>query len=146
MRYLAKKNVDVDDAKLFDQYQNLCKFVLSRLETDEVVFFEMKAHEKWTEDFKHCRTIEFYSEVLKIAQFFCIIAHNANVERMFSMIQTQWCKVRDSLLAESICNILKVMYNSNHISCKQFYDDVKVDSSLLKKVKGTAKYSWAQSD
>ena len=147
VRYLAKKNVDVDDAKLFDQYQNLCKFVLSRLETDEVAFSEMKAHEKWTEYFKHCRTIEFYSELLKIAQFFfCIMAHNANVERIFSMMQTQWCKERDSLLAESVCNILKVMYNSNHISCKQFYDDVKADPSLLKKVKGTAKYSCAQSD
>ena len=87
MRYLAKKNVDVDDAKLFDQYQNLCKFVLSRLETDEVVLFEMKAHEKWTKYFKHRRTIEFYSELLKIAQFFfCIMAHNANVERIFSMM------------------------------------------------------------
>ena len=107
----------------------------------------MKAHEKWTKYFKHCRTIEFYSELLKIAQFFfCIMAHNANVERIFSMMQTQWCRERDSLLAESVCNILKVMYNSNHISCKQFYDDVKADPSLLKKVKGTAKYSWAQSD
>ena len=121
--------------------------MLSRLETDEVAFSKMKAHEKWTEYFKHCRTIEFYSELLKIAQFFfCIMAHNANVERIFSMMQTQWCKERDSLLAESFCNILKVMYNSNHISCKQFYDDVKADPSLLKKVKGTAKYSWAQSD
>ena len=147
VRYLAKKNVDVDDAKLFDQYQNLCKFVLSRLETDEVAFSEMKAHEKWTEYFKHSRTIEFYSELLKIAQFFfCIMAHNANVERIFSMMQTQWYKERDSRLAESVCNILKVMYNSNHISCKQFYDDVKADPSLLKKVKETAKYSWAQSD
>ena len=131
VRYLAKKNVDVDDAKLFDQYQNLCKFVLSRLETDEVAFSEMKAHEKWTEYFKHCRTIEFYSELLKIAQFFfCTMAHNANEERIFSMMQTPWCKERDSLLAESVCNILKVMYNSNHISCKQFYNDVKADSSL----------------
>ena len=95
VRYLAKKNVDVDDAKLFDQYQNLCKFVQSRLETDEVAFSKMKAHEKWTEYFKHCRTIEFHSELLKIAQFFsCIMAHNANVERIFSMMQTQWCKER----------------------------------------------------
>ena len=27
MRYLAEKNVDIDGAKLFDQFQNLCKFV-----------------------------------------------------------------------------------------------------------------------
>ena len=147
MRYLTEKNVDIDDAKLFDQYQNLCKFVQRRLETDEVAFSEMKAHEKWAEYFKHCRTVEFYSELLKIAQFFfCFMAHNANVERIFSMMQPQWCKERDSLLVESIFNILTVVYNSNHISCKQLNDHVKADPSLLKKVKGGAKYSCAESD
>ena len=39
-RYLAEKNVDVDDAKLFDQYQNLCKFVQSRLETLKLRFLK----------------------------------------------------------------------------------------------------------
>ena len=85
--YLEEKNVDIDDAKLFDQYQNLCKFVKRWLETDEVAFSEMKAHEKWAEYFKHCRIVEFYSKLLKITQFFCIMAHNANVERIFSMMQ-----------------------------------------------------------
>ena len=46
MRYLAEKNVDIDDTKLFDRYQNFCKFVQRRLETDEVAFSELKAHEK----------------------------------------------------------------------------------------------------
>ena len=64
VRYLAEKNIDRDDAKLFDQYQNLGKFVQRRLETDEVTFSEMKAHEKWAKYFKHCRTVEFYSELL----------------------------------------------------------------------------------
>ena len=67
VRYLAEKNVNVDDAKLFDQYQNLCKFVQRRLETDEIAFSEIKAHEKWAEYFKHCRTVEFYSELLKMS-------------------------------------------------------------------------------
>ena len=83
MRYLAEKNVDNDVAKLFDQFQNLCKFVQRLLETDEVAFSERKAHKKWAKCFKHCRTVEFYSELLKIAQFFyCTMAHNANVERI----------------------------------------------------------------
>ena len=70
------------------------------------------------------------------------MAHNANVERIFSMMLPQWCMERDSLLVESVSNILTVVHNSNHISCKQFNDHIKVDSSLLKKVKGAAKYSW----
>ena len=127
MSYLAEKNVDIDDAKLFNQNQNLCKFVQRLLETDEVVFSKIKAHKKWAEYFKHCRAGEFYSELLKIAQFFFVIAHNANVERIFSMMQPQWCKERDSLLVESISNIFMVVYNSNHISCKQFYDHIKAD-------------------
>ena len=71
------------------------------------------------------------------------MAHNSNVEHIFSMMQPQWYKERDSLLVESVSNTLTVVYNSNHISCKQFYDHIKADPSLLKKVKGTAKYSWS---
>ena len=59
-------------------------------------------------------------------------------------MQPQWCKERDNLLVESISNILTVVYNSNHISFKQFYDHIKADPSLLKKVKGAAKYLWAE--
>ena len=66
------------------------------------------------------------------------MAHNANVERIFSMMLPQWCMETDSLLVESVSNILMVVHNSNHISCKQFYDHVKADPSLLKKVKGAA--------
>ena len=74
------------------------------------------------------------------------MTHNANVERIFSLMQPQWCKEKDSLLVESVSNILMVVYNSNHALCEQFYDHVKADPSLLKKVKGAAKYSWDESD
>jgi len=147
VNYLAEKKVDIDDAKLFDQYQGLCKFVQRRHETDATAFSKMVAHEKWTEYFQHCRTEEMFSELLKIAQFyFSIMAHNANVERIFSLMQPQWCKERDSLLVGSVSSILTVVYNFNDISCKQFHDLVKNDHSLLAKVKGTAKYSWAESE
>ena len=40
---------------------------------------------------------------------------------------------KKQLLSESISNTLKIVCNPNHISCRQFYDHVKADSSLLKK-------------
>ena len=61
-------------------------------------------------------------------------------------MQPQWCKERDSLLVGSVSSILMVVYNFNDISCKQFHDLVKNDHSLLAIVKGTAKYSWAESE
>ena len=40
VRYLAEKNVDVDDAKLFDQYQNLCKLCKAGLKLMKLRFLK----------------------------------------------------------------------------------------------------------
>ena len=81
-----------------------------------------------------------------MAQFyFSIIAHNANVERIFFLMQPQWSKERERFLFDSVASILKLVYNFNDVAFNQFYDIVKSDSTLLKEVKETAKYSWAKS-
>ena len=145
IEYLHQKNVGVDETKLFDQYQNLCKFVEKQLETNALLYRKMMVHERWTEYFKTCTTIEFFSELLKVAQFyFSITAHNANVERIFSMMQPQWSKERENFLVESVESILTLVYNFSHVKCKKFYDIVKSDPTILKKVKGIVKYSWAK--
>ena len=142
IEYLYQKNVGVDKAKLFDQYQNLCKFVEKQLETNALLYRKMMARERWTEYFITCTTIEFFSELLKIAQFyFSITAHNANVERIFSIMQPQWSKERENFLVESVESILTLVCNFSHVKCNQFYDIVKSDHTILKTVKGTAKYS-----
>ena len=142
-----QKNVVVDEAKLFDQYQNLCKFVEKQLQTNALLYRIMMAHEKWTEYFKTCTTIKFFSELLKVTQFyFSITAHNANVERIFSMMQPQWSKERENFQVEWVESILTLVYNFSQVKCNQFYDIVKSDPTLLKKVKETAKYSWEKSE
>ena len=60
-------------------------------------------------------------------------------------MQPQWSKERERFLFDSVASILKLVYNFNAVTCNQFYDIVKADSTLLKKVKETAKYSWAKS-
>ena len=69
IEYLHQKNVGVDEAKLFKQYQNLCKFVEKQLETNALLYRKMMGHERWTEYFKTCTTSEFFSKLLKVAQF-----------------------------------------------------------------------------
>ena len=61
--HLHQKNVDLNETKLFDQYQNLCKFVEKQLETKSTLHREMMAPEIWTEYFETCNTIEFFSEL-----------------------------------------------------------------------------------
>ena len=45
----------------------------------------------------------------------------------------------------SVASIFKLVYNFNDVTCNQFYDIVKADSTLLKKVKDAAIYSCAKS-
>ena len=75
------------------------------------------------------------------------IAYNSNVEveRIFSLMQPQWSKQKERFLFDSVASILKLVYNFSDVACNKFNDIVKADSTLLKKVKETAKYSWAKS-
>ena len=59
-------------------------------------------------------------------------------------MQPQWPKEREQFLFDSVASILKLVYNFNDVTSNQFYDIVKADSTLLNKVKETAKYSWAK--
>ena len=114
-----------------------------QLETNTVLYCKMMAHERWTAYFKIWSTIKFFSKSLKVAKFyFSIIFHDTNVEQIFSLMQPQWSKEREFL--ESVASILTVVYNVHDVTCSQFYDMAKNDSTLLTKVKGTSKYPWAK--
>ncbi len=58
----------------------------------------LQVHQKWTKYFEKAKSIACYSELLKISQFvFALSSHNANVERVFSLMQIQWTKERNQL-------------------------------------------------
>ena len=125
LEYLHQKNVSIDEAKLFDQYHNLCKFIETQLGTNALPYRKMMKYERWAAYFSTCSTIELFNELLKIAQFyFSIIAYNANIEHIFSLMQPQWSKERERFFFNSVASILKLVYNFNDVTCNQFYDTV----------------------
>ncbi|KAK1875364.1 Nonribosomal peptide synthetase ecdA [Dissostichus eleginoides] len=91
IKFLGEKGVVIDDVKCFDQVTNLKRFT-ERCNRDEE-FSGLQVHQKWTKYFEKAKSIACYSELLKIAQFvFALSSHNANVERVFSLMQSQWTK------------------------------------------------------
>ncbi|GBN89360.1 hypothetical protein AVEN_22462-1 [Araneus ventricosus] len=76
---------------------------------------------------------------------FAIPANNANVERIFSLMPTQWSDKRNRLSVETIDAILNCHYNFK-MACVQFYNYVKEENVIIKKVKSALKYDWAQKD
>jgi len=55
--YLLDRNVSVDEAKLFDQYQNLFEFVQKEHQPN-VIHCKMMEHERWAKYFATCNSIK----------------------------------------------------------------------------------------
>ncbi len=143
----VEKGVPIDDTKCFDQVANLKKFI-ERCNSDEE-FISLQVHQKWEGQryFEKAKSIACYSELLKISQFvFALPSHNANVERVFSLMQSQWIKERNQLSVESLKVIIFVQYNFKDTSCKDFHAYLLSNKKLLGKIRSTAKYRWANKE
>lgn len=141
IEFLRNQNVEMDDVKCFDQLTNLREFIADHKNDDD--YKENLAHEKWVKFFSMCTSIEQYSELEIIAQyFFAIPAHNANVERIFSLISAQWTDERNRLLVDSIKNLAIVKYNFKNISCVDFFQMILKDDDFLNNVKTKEKYIY----
>jgi hAT family C-terminal dimerisation region len=137
--YLKEREVRVYDSKCFDQLCNLERFVEANCNEED--FVAQLAHEKWVKYFSSCKNEDCFSELLIIAEFvFAIPSHNANTERVFSLMQSQWTKERNKLLVESVTGILFVQHNFKHMSCKEFHTYLNSQPNLLKAISSSEKY------
>ncbi|KAJ6644311.1 Muskelin [Pseudolycoriella hygida] len=100
VEFLIEQGLGIDDVKCFDQLKALTNFIKENKEKDE--YKDKLSHERWVMFFKNCVSVEQYSEFETIAQYlFAIPAHNANIERIFNLIKSQWTDERHRLLIES---------------------------------------------
>lgn len=136
---LSQNNVKIDDSKCFDQLQNLKSFLNTNKEN--VDFKKLLAHKKWVAYFKSMISQDCFSEFLTICQYyFAIPGHNANVERVFSLIGQQWTKERNRLHVDTVAKMLVVEFNLKHLTCKDFYNYILKETELLKQVSTNQKY------
>ncbi|XP_055904720.1 uncharacterized protein LOC129940426 [Eupeodes corollae] len=136
--YIQEKGVNVGDSALFDQFCNLKHYMDNLSPCDET-----NVNTKWTEFFKSCTSIELYSELIKIAEFyFAIPSHNADVERVFSLINSQWTKERNKLVPDTVKGIILTKFNFQALSCESFYDSLmSSDGEILNKIRSNEKYN-----
>ena len=141
--YLIRKGVDVDDAKCFDQICNLKQFVESYLPDKE--FIKLPTNKKWCKYFDRFKNITCHSEILRIVQFFfAVTSHNANAERVFSLMQSQWTKERNKLSVATMKGILTLQYNFKDMCCSEFFSFLKLDKALLKRIRPSEKYARSE--
>lgn len=136
--FLKDKGVIIDDVKLFEEFCLLKNFLSTRT-TD---YFQELAERQWSIFFNYIKDTTLFSELLKICQyFFSILPHNANVERVFSLMSSQWTKERNRLSVESIRALLISQYNLRNINCEDFYKNILLKKDFLSAVSSGKKYN-----
>uniref|UniRef100_A0A0B7AKA0 Uncharacterized protein n=1 Tax=Arion vulgaris TaxID=1028688 RepID=A0A0B7AKA0_9EUPU len=75
-----------------------------------------------------------------VAQFFFTVpAHNAWVDRLFSLIHVHSTNERNRLSVDSVKSILLVKL---HFTYRQLYGDLMQKKDILKKIRSSEKYTW----
>lgn len=133
------KSLQIDDVKTFDQFHNLKQFLNESSNDPE--FIKLSCSQKWAKYFNSSKSVDCCSELLKLAEyFFSIPGHNANVERVFSLITTQWTDDRNRFKVESVKSLLLVQYNLKEFTCVSFYKYMLDKPKLLKEIGSSEKY------
>lgn len=142
VKFLTSRNIQINDSKLFNQFVNLKNFLASKeKETKDLkeAFFNQCSSAKMCDFLAHNECLETCSEILRIAQyFFTIPSHNANCERVFSLVNVQWSDERNNFEFENLKNL--VQYNFRKYDCQQFHSFLKTNPAVLRKIGSADKY------
>lgn len=140
--YLKNKNIILDDNLLFSQI-TIISTIMAEEESKEENNWNIKLpSEKWSFIFSKMETEfpEQYMDIFKICEYlFSIPGHNANVERIFSLMDVQWSDERNRLLTDTVEGILKCIVNLE-LTCSEMHDYVLKNKNLLKEAKSCRKY------
>ena len=123
----------INETKLFDQFCNIQTHVKDLLQAKGNI--QKLTVELWNEYFMKCSCTDVFSELLKIARFFFAIPpHNANVKRIFSLVNSQWTKERNCLEIPAIKGLIQTVFNFKQMNCKEFYSSALKNKTLLLEV------------
>lgn len=142
LEYLTQKpKIEINEVFLFNQITTVRDIVKNEMINSEDWKSKCPS-EKWVVVFSKMEKEypEQYSDVLKICEYiFAIPDHNANVERIFSLMEIQWTDERNRLLPETVEAILQCLVNYD-MTCDEMYDYLIKTPQLLKAAKSNEKY------
>ena len=123
---------------MFNQVVNLKKSMKST--KNNVEFLKKTCGSKISDFFTNNRNIAPYSAILKIAQyFFTIPRHNANCERIFSLINMQWSDKKNKIKLDTVKNIVTVKFHFKEFLRSRFHRYLEKNKELLRMIRKAVK-------
>jgi len=136
--YLKEKGIDITDS-CFEEILYLKNFI-DKQKFDED-WNKKNMHDKWLHFFQKTDVLERKRNLILMRQYlYAIPGHNANVERIFSLIMAQWTKERNRLQVETVESIIQCKFNFK-MTCSKFHMYAMGKPELLKQVKKSEKYN-----
>lgn len=146
MKNISGKVEDFDlstnSAKVFNQY-GFIKIYCSPAKLAEWKEKNCSTEMRWVEIFTHMETKSVpYLELSRLIEFIlCLPGTSAPVERLFSVMNQVWGDESGQLLLKTLKSKLMVKTNLSY-SCEEFFDVLKNNEELLKKIAGQEKYAF----
>jgi hypothetical protein len=147
MKQVAKKtsfDLVQNSSKVLQQYS----YVKTYCTVEKLIEWNEKKlapDERWAELFKHmnAQNVPFNEFSSIIEYILCLPGSTAPVERIFAMVKKVWATESSSLNVETLRAILYVKYNMT-FECLEFYEFLKTQPELLRKIAGQDKYNFKQ--
>jgi hypothetical protein len=128
----VEKSIDFVLNRLGDRFKNIFN--------QDVLFDEFNLTLEFVND-NRSNWIEKKSSAEQIWKEFalCLPGTSVEVERIFSLINQIWTDQKGSIEINTIDSLITLQYNNNE-SCSDFYNKIKLNTNLLKKVHSNEKY------
>jgi hypothetical protein len=136
--YLKEKGSDITDSCFEEIFYR--KNFIDKQKFD-VDWNKKNIHDKWLHFFQKTHILERKHNLILMCHYlYAILGHNANVERIFSLIMAQWTKERNRFQVETVESIIQCKFNFK-MTCSVFHMYAMGKSELLKQVKKSEKYN-----
>lgn len=122
---------------------NLVRFVDKKRQDKDADFFAKPCNDKICAFFAANNDPSAYSEILKIAKYyFAIPGHNANCERAFSLIKSQWTDERNRMSVQTARALVTIKTNFKNFTCVEFHKYLlrPENVNLLRSIGDSKKY------
>lgn len=140
----------IDHDQLFDEVVLAKEFWLLTVEVWKEEERKMKksitSEEKWVQLFCHFKEkdISVPNLQLILQYIFSMPGTSAPVERVFSLMNNAWSDERSRMNEITIRGLMMCKVNFG-LTCNEFYDKIKTDTLLLKKIHSQEKYGFIKS-
>jgi hypothetical protein len=123
--------IDIDYDSLYDEIVNFNDIILPNLTIQD-----NNVDKIWADIFQKAQLPNLFKIVQPVLS---ISVSNANVERVFSLMNAGWTDTRNRMTRELVEAELCVKINYN-MSCHEFYKYIRTKKDIIKKAQSSLKY------